>query len=41
LHLRLAAFRVRLAVGEVIVSGEVASGGIDVGGDGAVARGAP
>jgi hypothetical protein len=39
-HLCLAAFRVRLASSEAIVAGEGASGSVEVGGDGAVGRGA-
>jgi hypothetical protein len=38
-HLRLAALRVRLDGGEAIVAGEVASGSVDVSGDGAVGEG--
>jgi hypothetical protein len=40
-HLRLAAFRVRLAGSEAIVAREGASGSVGEGGDGVVARGAP
>jgi hypothetical protein len=41
LHLRLAAFRVRLAGGEAIVAGEGTSGGVGDDWDDAVVRGAP
>ncbi len=40
-HLRLAAFRVRLAGGEAIVAGEGTSGGVGSDWDDAVGRGAP